>query len=210
MTILFLETPRFPDSVSEGSAGGPTFMTNVFTTHTGLEQRFSTRPTTKHRFNVGLGIRTKTDMDDVRAFFYRVRGRRYGFRYKDWNDYKITDGNIGTGDGTTQAFNIVKKYTTGSYTYERRIFKPVASTVVVKVAGVTQTLTTDYTVNATRGIINFVVAPTAAAAVTITCEFDVPVRFDVDVLGAQHDGYNAESVGNLVLSEILQQATDYA
>jgi uncharacterized protein (TIGR02217 family) len=210
MTILFLETPRFPDSVAEGASGGPSFSTNVFETHTGLEQRFSTRPTAKHRYNVGLGVRSKTDMEDARDFFYRVQGKRYGFRFKDWNDYKMTDQNIGTGDGATLDFNIVKTYVTGSYTYSRRIFKPVASTVIVKVAGVTQTLTADYTVNSTRGIITFTVAPIAAAAVTITCEFDVPVRFDQDTFEAQHAGYNAESVGGLTLSEILHQATDYA
>jgi uncharacterized protein (TIGR02217 family) len=210
MTILFLETPRFPDTVAEGASGGPTFSTNVFEAHTGLEQRFCTRSTARHRYNVGMGVRTKTSMDDMRDFFYRVKGKRYGFRFKDWNDYKMVDQNIGTGDGAEVAFNIVKTYVTGSYTYSRRIFKPVTSTIVVKVAGVTQTLTADYTVNSTRGIITFGVAPVAAAAITITCEFDVPCRFDQDTFDAQHEGYNAESVNTLTLSEILQQATDYA
>lgn len=208
--VSFIDTPRFPDTVAEGATGGPAFQTTVFETHTGLEQRNIMWRLPRHKYNVALGIRDGDDMDDVREFFYKLRGRHVGFRFKDWNDYEIVDGNIGTGNGTTTVFNIVKKYTHGAETFERRIYKPVASTLIVKVNGVTQTLTTDYTVNANTGVITFVVAPTNTHPVTVTCEFDVPVRLDIDEMMASHVGYNVEDWQSIPLIELLYDTAQFA
>lgn len=207
--VAFFETPRFPDTVSEGAAGGPTFSTDVFEGSTGLEQRWSKWAQARHEYDAGLGIRTNTDMSAVLVMFGLARGKKTGFRYKDWNDYKITDGNTGTGDGSTTVFDIVKKYTTGSYTYTRRILKIVSGTVSVRVNSVLKTEGVDYTINYNRGEITFSVAPTASHAITITCEFDVPVRFDVDNIMPQHDGYNVSSMSRINLVELLHTDLDF-
>lgn len=203
--MSFVETPRFPDDIAYGSAGGPEFKTFVFEGQSGIEQRHQAWSRHRLRYDVSYGIRDKSDMDTVRAFFYNMKGKATGFRFKDWGDYELVDENIGTGDGSETVFNITKTYTSGSETYVRRIFKPIASGLVVKVAGVTQTLTTDYTVNATTGVITFTAGgtPGMGEAVTVTCEFDVPVRFDTDRLSASHDGYLTESWGSIPLVEII-------
>lgn len=199
----FIETPRFPDNISYGSSGGPNFKTWVFEGHSGKEQRNIGWSTSKARYDVSHAVKDKTDMDTLRAWFYSMYGRAYGFRFKDWGDYELTDENIGTGDGTTTVFSITKTYTVGANSYVRRIFKPIAAGFVVKVNGVTKTITTDYTLDATTGKITFTSPVTNTHAVTVTGEFDVPVRFDVDAFTAAHEGFLMESWSSIGLVELI-------
>ena len=205
--MSFIETPRFPDDIAYGSSGGPEFRTFIFEGQSGIEQRYSTWSRHRLRYDVSYGIRNQTDMDTVRAFFYNMGGKAVGFRFKDWSDYSMTDMNIGTGDAAETQFGISKTYTSGAQTYVRRIFKPIGTGLVVKVDGVTQTITTDYTVDTTTGIITFVSPPGAALPITVTCEFDVPVRFDTDIMAASHEGYLTESWGSIPLVEIIIEDT---
>lgn len=207
--VAFFETPVFPTSVSEGAVGGPSFSTAVWESHNGYEQRSANWSRARHVYNIGFGIRSKTDMDAVREQFYLARGRSTGFRFLDWCDYTITSGNIGTGDGATTVYDIVKKYTTGAYTYSRRILKPINGTLSVYVNAVLKTEGADYTVDYATGEITFGVAPTAGHAIVVTCEFHVPVRFDTDELMPQHVGFNAEEMSSVQLIEILYDELDF-
>lgn len=201
MPVPFIEE-RFPVNVSEGSKGGPGFNTTVFTSQSGFEQRNSNWANSRAQYDVSYGIRDKVDLDAVLAFFFVMRGRATGFRFKDWGDYQITNGNIGTGTGAQTIFQIVKKYTVGANTYTRTINKIVTGTLQVFVNGVLQTLTTHYTVNMNTGVITFVTAPPNGQAVTVTCEFDVPVRFDVDSLPISWEAFEIEGSEGILLVEV--------
>lgn len=205
--MAFYETPRFPDDIAYGSSGGPEFRTFVFEGQSGIEQRYSTWARHRGRYDVSYGIRDQADMDTVRAFFYNMAGQAHGFRFKDWSDYTLTQEPIGTGDAATTEFGIIKTYTSGAQTYVRRIFKPIAAGLIVRVNGVVQTLTTDYSVDTTTGIITFVVAPGAALSIDVTCEFDVPVRFETDTMTASHDGFTTESWNSIPLVELIIEDT---
>jgi uncharacterized protein (TIGR02217 family) len=198
----FIETPRFPDDIAYGSSGGPEFKTHVFEGHSGVEQRQAAWTVARGRWDVSYGIRDTADMDTVREFFYNCHGRASGFRFKDWSDYILTAENIGTGDASETAFQITKTYTTGSETYVRNIKKPIAG-IQVFVNGVLQTITTNYTIDTTTGIITFVSPPGDTLAITVTGEFDVPVRFDTDQLSAKHEGFETETWDSIPLIEIL-------
>ena len=201
--MTFLETPRFPESVSEGASGGPTFLTHVFDCNGGLEQRNCMWTRAQHVYDVGLGIRDQADMVTAREFFVVIQGRKNSFRYKDWNDYQLTSEQIGTGTGSLTTFQITKTYTTGSYTHVRDILKPVASGLLVYVNDVLQTITTDYTVDTTTGVITFVVAPGNGLSVKVTGTFDVPVRFSIDAMSSEHVGFEAEDWDGVRLIEDL-------
>lgn len=197
--IDFLESPRFPINISEGSSGGPGFKTLIFAGSQGHEQRTPVWSRAQAKYDVSYGIRDTEDMDIVRAFFYECRARAVGFRYKDWADYRMTDAVIGTGDAITTVFKLVKTYgSTNAYT--RRIFKPVSGTVVVYVDGVEQSsgVTIDYTI----GKVTFDTPPGDGLDVTATCEFDVPVRFDIDEMNAAFEGYQSENWQSIPLVEI--------
>lgn len=203
MTVpTFIETPRFPEDISYGSSGGPEFKTHVFEGHSGVEQRQAAWTVARARYDVSYGIRDTTDMDTVRAFFYNCHGRASGFRFKDWSDYTLTAEPIGTGDGVEVAFQIIKTYTVGSETYVRNITKPIAGIQVFR-DGVEATLGAQYTIDTTTGIITFGSAVTDTVVVTVTGEFDVPVRFDVDQLTAKHEGFETEAWDSISIIEVL-------
>lgn len=201
----FIETPRFDEDISYGSAGGPRFKTPVFSSEGPIEAREQNFTYSRGKWTLDKTVRDTTEMDTIRAFFYNARGKARGFRFKDWSDFSMTNMQIGTGDGATAAFSIIKKYGTGSYQYTRRIFKPVAATVQVYVNGVLKTLTTHYTLNSATGIITFTAGnePPNTHPVTVTCEFDVPVRFDTDEMKVSADVYDTQNWKGISLIEIL-------
>jgi uncharacterized protein (TIGR02217 family) len=179
---------RFPAAVARGTSGGPERRTDIVITASGGEERNSRWADSRRRYNAGFGVKSLDDIHAVIAFFEARRGRLRGFRWKDHMDFKscapsgsvtALDLALGTGDGATPGFQLVKRYGTGSSAYARTITRPVAGTVRVAVGGAE---VTGFTVNATTGLVKFATPPPPGAAVTAGFEFDVPVRFDTDTL----------------------------
>lgn len=201
---------RFPDDISKGSSGGPERVTDIVELVSGFEERNAAMANSKRTYDAGLGLRNVNDLHDVIEFWEARFGQLYGFRWKDWADYKscktrntpaFNDQVIGTGNGTQTQFQLVKNYVSGAYGYQRTIRKPVAGTVLVGKAGVNQG--SDWTVDTTTGIITFSVAPTAGQTITAGFEFDVPVRFDASKLTVSIDAFNHGSIPNIAIKEIM-------
>lgn len=190
---------RFPEAISYGSSGGPGFSTTVLQLSSGFEQRNVNWAATRARFNVSHGIKSRADMDALITFFRARQGRARGFRFKDWSDYTITNQTIGTANGVLQQFQIIKTYTSGSQTYTRTITKPVSGTLAFTVNGGAPGA---HTVNYNTGVITFSSAPATGDIVITTCEFDVPVRFDIDQMDVQHDFWETQSWPNIDLVEV--------
>lgn len=91
----------------------------------------------------------------------------------------MTDHALGTGDGFTDSFQLVKRYSYGGHTYDRPIYLPVLSTVVVADNGVLVSAS-DYTVSRPGGIITFDTPLTVGHTLTTGFLFDVEVRFESD------------------------------
>lgn len=182
--MAFFETPRFPEAISYGATGGPSFATEVVTVESGREKRNARWAFPQHRWDVSHHVRVQSDLDALRAFFLAMNGRLHGFRFKDWSDYQcpITQGVVSGLTGTT--FQLVKRYTNGAVSKDRNIVKPIAAGFVLKDTGVTLTLTTDYTLNSTTGVVTTTITRTAAN-LTWSGEFDVPMRFDTDEFRAE-------------------------
>src|SRR5690606_27702838 len=124
-------------------------------------------------------------------FFRARRGRARGFRFRDWTDYTAQGQPIGTGDGETAVFQLAKRYESGGVAVIRPLRKPVAGTVAVYLDGAAQS--SGFSVDDTTGEVTFGTAPAEGVAVTVDCEFDVPVRFDSDSLSASIDDYGVHS-----------------
>jgi uncharacterized protein (TIGR02217 family) len=212
MPVEFIESPRFPDNIAYGSSGGPGFKTHIFEGFSAIEQRSQLWSRVRYTYDVSYGIRDKDDMDLVRAHFIQMRGRAVGFRFKDHSDYELVEEVIGTGDGADTTWPIIKTYGAGgSNPYQRRIFKPVSGTVQVWVNNVSVPVddvspsASECSVNYTTGIITFgaSVIPGVGHAIEVSCEFDVPVRYDTDDMKAAHEGWLTESWGSIPLVELL-------
>jgi len=200
---------RFPDNISRGARGGPERRTQIVEMASGDEERNGSWADSRRRYDASYGIRKADDLAAVTAFFEARRGRLYGFRWKDWADYKSglpsaniapTDQPIGTGSGGTTSFQLVKPYTSGAQSWTRTITKPVAGTVALALNGVT--LITGWTVNTANGVVTFAAAPAPGTTITAGFEFDVPVRFDTDTLDVTLDFERLGSSTSIPLIEV--------
>ena len=200
---------RFPDNISRGARGGPERRTQIVELASGDEERNASWANSRRRYDAAYGIRRADDLAAVVAFFEARNGRLYGFRWKDWGDYKSclpsgtpapTDQAIGSGDGVITVFQLVKAYTSGAQTWDRTITKPVVGTVTVALDGIEQA--NGWSVDTTTGQITFATAPADSVVISAGFEFDVPVRFDTDMLDVTHDIERLGSITSIPLIEV--------
>jgi uncharacterized protein (TIGR02217 family) len=201
---MFHET-RFPTAIARASHGGPERRTDVVVLGSGAEERNARWADSRRSWNAGYGVKSLDDLHAVIAFFEERRGRLIGFRWRDPVDCKscppeatptALDQSIGTGDGTTAAFQLVKTYGSAFNPWTRAIRKPVA--------GVTQAPTTDYVVDHTTGIVALQPGhiPSLGQPITAGFEFDVPVRVDADRLEINLQGFRHGAIPSIPIVEI--------
>lgn len=177
---------QFPPKIAYGASGGPEFNTSITTNFAGFEQRNINWQKARGRWDISTGIKNKTDMDTVIAFFRARFGKAYGFRFKDWSDYQAVGQNIGTGNAVLTVFQLTKTYVSGSNTYVREIKKPVTGTVKIYLNSVLQV--TGFSIDHTTGMVTFTTAPGSGVIVSADYDFDIPARFDTDTLAVRIDG----------------------
>ncbi|MBK5934237.1 uncharacterized protein (TIGR02217 family) [Rhodovulum imhoffii] len=180
---------RFPVNLSFGSVGGPERRTEIVTLANGHEERNTPWAHARRRYDAGIAMRSLDDLEALVAFFEARRGQLYGFRWKDWADYKscppsrevgFDDQDIGVGDGARKVFALTKVYASGEGRYARPIAKPVKGTVRVGVDGDPLQEGEHFAVNSATGEVSLFDAPARGAVITAGFEFDVPVRFDTE------------------------------
>jgi len=197
--MAFIEV-QFPSDISFGSTGGPEYSTDIVETISGYEQRNANWSASRAVYNVAHGIKTQAQLDALIAFFRARHGRADGFRFKDWTDYQATAQALGTGNGSTTTFQLVKLYTSGSITETRTIKKPVSGSVVIYFNAVAHP--SGWSVDTTTGIVTFSIAPGNGVAITADFQFNVPARFDTDRLSATLEAYGASSWRDIPIVEI--------
>lgn len=204
-----------PSDFQYGSGMGAGFATIVQQTASGHEFRVARQSQGLHRLSLRKELQSSTEAQTLKAFALARRGALHSFRVKDWSDYSsASDGQatpttldviLGTGNGTTVTFQLVKRYEVGGPNeYARTITLPVAGTVVAALDGVT---TTAFTVNSV-GQVTFSTAPGVGVVITAGFQFDVPVRFSLDVdrwTRLQADAYDQWSLAALDVQEVLSE-----
>lgn len=147
----FIETPRFPDDIAVWAKGGPRYSTTVIELFSGLESRNINWPLSRGRWDLA-SVLAKQDIsgsyagfpayaaNTIIAWFRAMKGMGYGFRFKDFHDFKVTqDGTVAgsqgllgtTGLGIVQnpnTYQSYRQYLTGSNSDLRKILKPVTGT----------------------------------------------------------------------------------
>ena len=197
---MAFEEVRFPTDISYGSSGRPEYSTDIVEIASGHEQRNSNWQQARARYNVAHGVKTKPQLDALIAFFRARKGRANGFRFKDWGDFEATNSIIGTGDGSTQSFQLTKQYISGATTESRAITKPVSGSITIYVDTVEQA--SGVSIDTATGVCVFASPPINSAIITADFEFDVPVRFNTDRLSATLDQYGSHSWNDIPLIEI--------
>ena len=207
--MSFHET-RLPVRLAFGSTGGVERRTEIVTLGSGFERRATPWAQGRRRYLIGANLRSLDDMATLTAFFEARRGRLYGFRFRDFADFRSCvpgaamgplDQVLGEGDGTRTVFPLIKRYGEGGDAVARPISKPVDGTTRVAVDGIE--LSGDvFAVDATTGVVTLDVPPGAGAVVTAGFEFDVPVRFDADRIEVTLDSFDAGRMAAVPLIEI--------
>lgn len=201
---------RFPANLSFGSVGGPERRTEIVTLANGHEERNSPWAHARRRYDAGVGLRSLDDVAHLIAFFEARAGQVHAFRWKDWADHKsclpsqqvgALDQNLGRGDGVKRVWQLQKTYRSGDNFYTRVIRKPVAGTVQVAVDGVALAEGLHWNVNTATGEISFVDAPDQGVEVSAGFEFDVPVRFDTNLIQTSVASFQA---GDLVSVPVVE------
>jgi len=178
--MSFIESPRFPDVIAFSAVGGPGFSTNIITLASGFESRNINWTSSRYGYDLAIPVRSQAEVNEINAFFRNARGKANGFRFKDYSDFEATDSSVIS--ITTSTFQLQKVYTSGTETNSRIITKPVADTIHIYVgtAEVDSGFSPGFTLDEETGIITFEDEP--GGTVTWSGEFDVPVRFDTDIL----------------------------
>ena len=205
MTASFHEV-QFPSNISYGASGGPGFNTTVLTLASGFERRNINWSLARAQYDVAHGLKSQDELNVLIEFFVARRGKAYGFRFKDWADFQLPfpgDATpvMMTTDGTTATFQLRKVYQDTGNSYTRTLNKIVSGTLTVYNNGA---VTTDYTADLNTGIVTLgnTTKATTGHVISATCEFDVPVRFDIDELKASITDYGIFAWGQIPLIEV--------
>lgn len=204
----------FPTGIAYGSRVGAAFNTLIQQTASGHEVRVARQAQGRHRFVPVKQLQSAAEAMALKTFALARRGSLHSFRLFDVLDNTsaadhvsapaATDRGIGTGDGTTTAFQLAKVYdSSGPAPYSRTITLPVAGSILVAVAG---TPTTSFTES--NGVITLATAPTLGQVVTAGFRFEVPVRFAKAVdewARLQIDAYQLWSMPDLECIEVLDE-----
>jgi uncharacterized protein (TIGR02217 family) len=191
---------RFADNIASGAMVGSEFATTVVATGGDHEKRNVDWTQARGRWDVASGFKKQAQIDELIAFFRARRGRAYGFRFKDWTDYKATGQLLGTGDDVLTQFQLAKHYPSGSVIEVRTITKPVAGTVKVYRDGIEQL--SGWSIDTTTWLVTFGTASELAVDVTIDFEFDVPVRFDTDHMAVTIETYRLHAWQQIPIVEV--------
>ncbi|MEM1383129.1 MAG: DUF2460 domain-containing protein [Pseudomonadota bacterium] len=199
---------QFPAAISFGSSSGIERRTEIVRLANGFEERNTPWAQARRRYDAGLGVRSLDDLDAVLAFFEARQGPLTGFRWKDWMDHKSCqpsatpgplDQPLGEGDGAETVFQLQKTYAPGLHAQIRPIAKPVAGSVRVAVAGAE---VTGFAVDTATGAVTLASAPALGEQVTAGFTFDVPVRFDAEVIEVNLAAFEAGEIPAVPIVEV--------
>lgn len=201
----------FPLALGRDAGVSPEFSTSVVVTASGHERRSSLWSDARLRFDAGPGIRSEAELGALIAFFRARRGAARGFRIADPYDFSsnamtgiptMLDQMIGTGDGLSASFPLMKSYGSGSDPQMRRITRPRPETIRISLDGAEES---GWTLQP-GGVIEFASAPPYGAAIRAGFLFDVPVRFAedrLDITGANFAAGEAPSVPLIEIREAV-------
>jgi uncharacterized protein (TIGR02217 family) len=151
-------------------------------------------------------------MQTLIDFFRARRGQARGFLFGDPLDDRsngmrgaatFEDVLLGTGDGITTRYPLVKCYGEEAEAETRRITRPIEGSVRVGTSGTERI--TGWSLEP-GGIIEFESAPPSGTPITAGFHFRVPVRFAQDQLQVSLAALNAGEAPSVPLIEVREEA----
>lgn len=163
-----------------------TWNTTVVTLSGGFEARNARWQAPRRRYEFAYTARPLADVQAIVAFFHDARGQARTWLLKSWTDYRLTNGQIGEGDGGGTSFLLTKAYGT-LQPITRTILYPKSGSLTVTVDGAPATVN-----SFSNGYVTLSSPPGIGAIVRASCEFYVPVRFATDEMTVEANLPDAE------------------
>lgn len=205
MSLANFHEVRFPMALAFGAIGGPERRTEIVELASGREVRNAVWSQGRRRWDVGSAVERLDELNTLISFFEARKGRFHGFRFRDFADDRScapeqipapSDQFLGTGDGTSSVFQLVKHYGETA----RPILKPVDGTVRIAVDGVE---TVGFSLDATSGQVTLDAPPAPGAAITAGYRFDCAARFDSDRIDASLEAFGAGRIISVQIIELI-------
>jgi len=180
--------------------GTPRFSTSITAVASGSERRNRNWIHPLHKFTAPQGVRCNEDIFALHEMWMVLGGPECTFPFRDPMDFasrrleapnvepQVAGGDqaLGTGTGFQRDFQLYKRYTFGTRTYDRLIYRPIEDSVEVLINGLAPNDISlaggPYTWDVDRltGIVTFDPAPHIGLVLTAGFLFDVEVRFADD------------------------------
>ncbi|MCO1336885.1 DUF2460 domain-containing protein [Microbulbifer sp. OS29] len=190
---------RLLERVAYGSEFGHRYKTDIKELRNSIERRNAEWERPLGRYSLLFQNLDYADHQIVVAAHHACMGALVGFRLKDPTDFVADNEVIGYGTGTSETYQLKKKYIFGAFSYQREIVKPVAGAVTIYVDGNPVAASIDDTTGQVQ------LSADNGAEITWSGEFDVPVRFEEDEIGFSFDNRSRGApvlTGNVDLLEI--------
>lgn len=166
----------------------PIFKTGVQEAVSGKESRNSYTAYPTFQFDLQYEfLRNNISVSEMKALaglFSSMRGRWDTFLYSDPTYNTVVDEPFGVGDGTTTQFQLTATFQNAGGPGLPELIQNLNGTAVIKKATVVQAQPAACSIGAT-GVVTFVTAPAAAAALTWSGSFYYRCRFLEDKLPLQ-------------------------
>lgn len=189
---------RFKDVYLDSQVPGypcissPRWSTEMVEVDSGAEQVNQRWSHPLHKFTLPEAVRDMSVFNAVRDHWLVMRGPAYTWPWRDPLDFAsaaLTQPNtpptlsridqpLGVGDGITDKFQLIKRYTRGTQTFDRTITLPVLASVLIGANGAA--VTNGFSVSRPGGIVTFDTPPANNVVLTAGYLFDVEVRFEDD------------------------------
>lgn len=212
---------RLPIEMSKMISGGLGFRTLVNESDSGFEKRLRKFSRIRGRWDVRsrlMRIREdnpalRSDIETLQSLHAVQEGKAHGFRFRHEGDFKIGDPDnptttnqfLANGDDALTQIQIFKRYTYGAVNYDRLISKIVSGTYTVLIDGTPLTEgggAGQFQFNVNTAVITLGTALASGTVLQIATEYDVPVRFDVDLLDIDYDLARLGEIPSIPLVEL--------
>ena len=199
---MYIDEP-IPNCWSWGVTRTPMYRTTVITAASGKTERDQRWKYPQHSYVAPFNNRLQSEVDQLLNYWYSIGGRANTWPLHDHADYKSCalpdtpagdDQPLGIADIGQTDFQVRKVYQTGSIQQERKITRPIESTLIVWVDGAP---VGGWTLEP-LGVVRFATPMTGGEVVTAGFEFHVPCAFasdDLDV--AIHNRNEDEYISNV-------------
>jgi uncharacterized protein (TIGR02217 family) len=189
MTITVYSDVVMPNNVISAGVRGKQIRSNSRTMAMNGSQSINVNwARTLRQYELGIRPMTVAQWQAIEGMHEVTEGGAFGFLMEDPKDQTvlITEGVATLISGTT--YQLKKRYTSAgsTRTKDRKITRPKATGLVIRVSGTTLTVGTQYTINTVTGIVTIPSAP-AASTITWSGGFYVPVHFASDEIDWELD-----------------------